>query len=305
VNFEVVCAAAIAAAVPILWAAIGETFSEKAGVINVELEGMMLVGAFTCVLMTHWTGSAPLGFAGAVLGGVLVALCHGVLTLTIGADQLVSGIALLLLSVGLTSYVLVAVFDSGRLSAGLALGNVAIPGLSDLPVLGPVLFDQSLTTYATYLMVPVAVLVMSRTPWGLRVRACGDNPHAADTAGHSVTLTRYQALIFTGSFAGIAGGVLALTQLGAFVDNMIQGLGFVALAMVLAGNWRLRFVVVFALLFGLVQSMQLSLQASGTDVPPQLMSILPYVFTLVALAGLMGRSRPPLFMGRQYVRGLH
>ena len=121
----------------------------------------------------------------------------------------------------------------------------------------------------------------------------------------SVTATRYQALMFAGAFAGIAGGILALTQLGAFVDDMIQGLGFVALAMVLAGNWRLGFVVVFALLFGLVQSVQLSMQASGVDVPPQLMSILPYVFTLLALAGLMGRSRPPAFMGRLYIRGQH
>lgn len=297
-----VAVAAMRTSAPIIFASLGETFSERAGVINVHLEGMMLSGAFAGVLGAYASNDPFIGLAVGIGGGLFFALIHGVATITLGGNQIVSGIALNLLALGVTSYLL-DVFFPGQNAVAPGLSPVAIPGLADIPGIGRVFFQQSLAVYLMYILVPVSIFVLYKTTWGLRVLAAGENPRAADTLGVSVARVRYQALAVAGILAGLGGAVLALSQLSFFVDNLTQGRGFIALAAVLFGNWRPGYVAAAALLFGFADALQLRLQTVGFDIPPELMTMLPYVLTLIVLAGFVGRSRPPRYFGVPYIRG--
>lgn len=288
---------------PVGWAAIGETMSERAGVVNVGLESYMLGGAFGGVITTMYTDSLVLGFLGAMASGVLFALLHGLVCITLGGSQIVSGLALLLLGVGLTGFFLDAFFSGYNARAGTKLNNLDIPILDDIPILGDILFSQSIGTYLLYIAMPVSAFVLYKTPFGLRVIAAGENPHALDAGGLSVARTRYQALILCGALAGLGGAVLSLGQLGAFVYNMVAGRGFIAIAAVVFGNWRPIHAVLGTFVFSVVTALQLQMQSAGVGFAPELMTMTPYLITIAVLAGLVGRAHPPAYYGRTFVRG--
>jgi ABC-type uncharacterized transport system permease subunit len=302
-NFlETVLGSGLRIATPIGFAALGETFSERAGVVNVQIEGMMLTGAFTGVLGAKYSGSGWVGLLCALLAGAGVAALHAVISIMLGADQIVSGIALNLLALGLTSFLLPVFFgDNGATVAGL--GVVDVPWLHDIPLIGPVLFEQASTTYVLYAAVPIAAVVLHRTAWGLRVQACGENPHGADAVGVNVFRIRLEGVLLSGAMAGLGGGVLSLQGLRFFTDNMTPGRGFIAIAAVIFGNWSPVRVVLATAFFGSIDALQLRLQATGVPIPGELLIILPYVAALVVLAGFVGRSRLPSQLAQAYRRG--
>lgn len=297
-----VFAAGTRIAAPIGCAALGETVSERAGVLNVQLEGMMLVGAFGGVLGSDLTGSAWVGLLGAAASGALVAALHALICIVFRAEQIVSGIALNLIALGLTSFLVPVIFgDNTGTVAGL--NAVDVPLLHTIPALGPIFFEQSPAVYLVYGLIPLTMLVLYRTRWGLEVQACGENPHGADTVGVAVARVRFGAVLFAGLLGGLGGGILALSGLRFFVDNITGGRGFIALAAVIFGNWKPGYVALAAWFFGCVDALQLQLQARGVPIPAELLTILPYVATLVVLAGVIGRARMPRQLARAYTRG--
>jgi general nucleoside transport system permease protein len=291
-------AAAVRVATPLLLAATGETVTERAGVINLGLEGMMLAGALAATLgasaVGPWTGLAL-----AVLAGTLLAAAFAAIAIGARADQIIAGTALTLGAVGLTGTIYRQAYGTG--GAGLALPTLApvpIPLLSRIPVLGPALFDQPAPTYLALVALPVVWWVLFRTRPGLALRATGEGAAMARAAGVRTGLVRAAATIVGGGFAGLAGATLVLAQVGTFAEKMTAGRGYVAIAIVVLGRWHPAGVAVAALLFGAATALQYVFQALGLAVPYQLFLMLPYVLTLLALAGAVGRVRAPADLGK-------
>lgn len=292
--------ATIRTATPLLLAAMGELLIERAGLINIGLEGVMLGGAFGAFLGTmHSAGSTAAGFAAAALAGIVIMLVFAVATLGMGADQIITGTAITLLGVGATGTLYRTLY--GTAGANLSIKTspaMAIPFLSALPVVGGALFDQPIVTYFAFAIVPAGWWFFSRTHAGLAVRAIGENPGAALAAGIPVRRYRIVATLVAGALGGLAGGVLVVAQAGTFVENMSAGRGFIAIAIVVLGRWRSLGVGVAALFFAATMSLQYLTQALGIDVPYQLVLALPYVITLAALAGIGGRAVAPATLAR-------
>jgi ABC-type uncharacterized transport system permease subunit len=291
-------AAAVRVATPLLLAATGETVTERAGVINLGLEGMMLAGALAATLGASaegpWTGLAL-----AVLVGMLLAAAFAAIAIVARADQIIAGAALTLGAVGLTGTIYRQAYGTG--GAGLALPTLApvpIPLLSRIPILGPALFDQPTPTYLALVALPVVWWVLFRTRPGLALRATGEGAAMARAAGVRTGLVRIAATIVGGGFAGLAGATLVLAQVGTFAEKMTAGRGYVAIAIVVLGRWHPAGVAVAALLFGAATALQYVFQALGLAVPYQLFLMLPYVLTLLALAGAVGRVRAPADLGK-------
>lgn len=298
-----VLASGVRIGAPIGAAALGETYSGRSGVINVGLEGMMLVGAFAGVLVSGATGSAWVGLLAAMGAGLLVALVHGLISITLRGNQVVSGIAINLVALGGTSFLLEELLRDRQDQTVPGFYSVPIPGLSRIPFLGEVLFRQSLVVYMLYILAAVSVVVLYRTHWGLKVQASGENPHAADAAGIGVNRIRYECVALAGLLAGMGGGMLALSQLRFFTHNLTAGRGFIAIAVVIFGNWRPGQVMLGAGLFGTVDALQLRLQAIGVPVPGEVMTMLPYLVTVLLLAGVARKARMPAYLTRVFVRG--
>lgn len=292
--------AAVALAAPLLFTAMGELISERAGVINIGLEGMMLTGAFTGVLGAHLSGSIWVGFLAGAVGGLLIALLHGVTCFVFRANQVVSGVVLNILALGLTSFGLDAVFGASLNRSVGTLQRVRIPVVSEIPVLGRALFTQTLTTYLAILLVPTVWWVLNRTWVGLALKAAGERPHAAEGLGVRVMRVRWAALTVCGLLAGAGGGQLTLASLGFFTPNVTAGRGFIALAAVVFGRWNPVGTAAAVFLFALADAFQIRAQALGIDLPYQLLASLPYLATLVALAALSRRMRPPAALGLNY-----
>jgi simple sugar transport system permease protein len=291
-------AAAVRVATPLLLAATGETVTERAGVINLGLEGMMLAGALAATLgasaVGPWTGLAL-----AVLAGMLLAAAFAAIAIGARADQIIAGTALTLGAVGLTGTIYRHAYGTG--GAGLALPTLApvpIPLLSRVPILGPALFDQPAPTYLALVALPVVWWVLFRTRPGLALRATGEGAAMARAAGVRTGLVRTAATIVGGGFAGLAGATLVLAQVGTFAEKMTAGRGYVAIAIVVLGRWHPAGVAIAALLFGAATALQYVFQALGLAVPYQLFLMLPYVLTLLALAGAVGRVRAPADLGK-------
>lgn len=286
--------------VPYALAALGGVFSERAGVVNIALEGIMLNGAFAAVLGTYLTGSPLAGVACGVLCGMLTALLHAVVAIRFRADQIISGVAINLLAVGATKFFLKIFFDSSSNSARVeGLANLAlIPGDGRLAgiVNGTVGNPLILLTVA---LVFIAHFAMYRTVFGLRLRAVGEHPQAAATLGVKVNALRYVCVIISGALAGLAGTWLALDQ-HQFTDNMSNGRGYIALAAVIFGRWRPRGAAAACLLFGFAEALQITLQSWEMGIPPQFIQMIPYVLTMVALAGFIGKSTAPAAVGKPY-----
>jgi general nucleoside transport system permease protein len=291
-------AAAVRVTTPLLLAATGETVAERAGVINLGLEGMMLAGALAGTLGASaagpWTGVAL-----AVVAGTALAAVFAVVSIAARADQIIAGTAVTLGAVGLTGTIYREAY--GVHGAGLTLPTLApvtIPGLARIPVLGPALFAQPAPTYIALLALPAIWWLLFRTRVGLALRATGEAAEMARAAGVRTTLVRTGATLVGGAFAGLAGATLVLAQVGSFAENMTAGRGYVAIAIVVLGRWHPVGVAIAALLFGAATALQFVFQALGLAVPYQLFLMLPYVLTLLALAGAVGRVRAPADLGK-------
>jgi len=291
-------AAAVRVATPLVLAATGETITERSGVINLGLEGTMLAGALAATLgATAWGPWS--GVACAIVAGMLLAAVFALLAVGARADQIITGTAITLAAFGLTGTIYRQAYGSG--GAGLTiptLKSLAIPGLSQIPVLGSALFDQPAPTYLALLAMPIVWWVLFRTRLGLALRATGEGAAMARAAGVRTNLIRSGATVVGGGFAGLAGASLVLAQVGSFTEGMTAGRGYVAIAIVVLGRWHPGGIALGALLFGVATALQFLLQTLGLDAPYQLFLMLPYLLTLFALAGAVGRVRAPADLGR-------
>jgi simple sugar transport system permease protein len=298
-----VLAGAIRVASPILLAAIGEIYSERSGTINVGLEGQMLTGALIGFLGVYYSGNQWLGLVVGSLSGALIAAIVGLMCISLFANQVVTGVAINLFCLGMTTYIYRALFGvTMGIPTTETMQAVQIPFLSDLPFLGPIFFQQKLYVYGTLLIAGLAAFLLYKTTWGLNVRAVGEHPSATETAGVSVVATRYGCVLVSGLLAGLGGAMLSVGEVGYFTQNMSAGRGFMGLAIVVFGAWDPLKATGAALLFGAADALQRSLQAVGVGLPPQLMLSIPYLLPIVALAFASGRSRAPAMLGTPYKR---
>src|SRR5579884_3706322 len=297
-------AATLQFATLLLLPALGGVISERSGVVNIAMEGMMLVGAYAAVMTTKSTNSVFVGILGAMVAGALISLVHAVVSINFKADQIVSGVAINIAALGLTNYLLF-VQTGGQgvpsLSNNLRLPNVTLGPLSRIPFLGPVLFQQNVIFYLAILILIGIQLLLFRTNIGLRIRAVGEHPLAADTAGVNVRAVRYACVIASGVLSGLAGAFLSLGIAGIFNSNMTAGAGFIALAAMVFGKYIPLGAAGACLVFGLGEALSGRLQDSGID--PNLLSTLPYILTLIALVGLVGRTVAPAADGIPYEPG--
>lgn len=291
-------ASAVRVSTPLLLAALGETLAERGGVINLGIEGAMLAGALGAALGAT-AGGLWFGAVGAAAAGVLMAGLFAAVAIVMRADQIITGTAVTLASVGLTGVIYREAY--GTAGAGLSLPTfpaMPVPGLAGLPVVGEALFTQPAPTYLAWLLVPILWWVLYRTRWGLALRASGESREAALAAGVRVRGLRVVATLAGGMLAGLAGGTLVLAQVGTFTEEMTAGRGYIAIAIVVLGRWHPGWVLGASLLFGAATAMQFLFQAAGLDVPYQVFLMLPYGLALLALAGGMGRARAPGELGR-------
>jgi len=285
---------AVRLGVPLALAAMGETISERSGVINIGLEGSMIAGALGGALGALFFDGAGGGVLVGAVAGTCLALLFAAFSVGLGTDQIITGTAVTLGGLGLTGAIYQARF--GATGTALTLPTLApapVPGLSSLPGIGTVLFSQPPTAYLAYVLAPLLWYFLFRTEWGLELRAVGEAPDAARAAGVRVRLVRLWATLFGGALAGIGGAHLALAHAGTFAENMSAGRGFIAIAVVVLGRWNPVLVLLAALFFGAASALQFFLQALGLDLPYQLFLAFPYLLTLAALAGWLGRARAP------------
>ncbi|WP_454851440.1 ABC transporter permease [Promicromonospora soli] len=296
-------AGGVAFAVPMFLAASGELVSERAGVLNLSVDGMILVGAFSGALVAMHTDSAPFGVAGAIAAAVVLAALQAVLSVHLRANQLITGIALNALALGATSYGARLAFADGGADEVPGFDSVSVPLLNRIPILGQALFHESLLTYAAVGMaIAVALVVSPRRPWGLVIDAVGEDPVVADHAGVRVGLVRWCVILLTGGSAGLAGALLALSELRGFTEGMTAGMGYVAIVAVIAGSWKVGRVAVACAVFGTAHALEFAMPTLGVDVPVALLVMSPYVIALVAVSGLVGRNRGPAALTKPFVR---
>lgn len=274
---------AIRLATPLLLAALGGLYSERSGVINIGLEGLMLAGAFTAAVTTHYSGNPWVGLLAAILAGIAVALIHAVACIRYRADQVVSGTAINILFLGVPALLSGAMFASTG-------ATPQVPKEQLLPY-APIIL--------AFALVPATWWVLNRTPFGLRLRAVGENPEAADTAGVNVARIRYAGVLLSGALAAIGGAYLSIGQSSLFTRNMTAGRGFIALAALIFGKWRPVQTMLACLLFGVAEALSIQMQGVS-QIPVQFIQIIPYVLTIVVLAGFIGHSRAPRALGLPY-----
>ncbi len=298
-------AATLRFATPLAFAAMGGIFSERSGVVNIGLEGMMLVGAFFAVWGALWSGTWVVGLAMAMLFGGLLALIHGFFCIHMRADQIVSGFAVNLIALGVTGFLFTKIYPSGIPRGISRVPNVELGFLEGMPVVGGFLYgvfgSLNLLVWMMLATVVLTYVVLFKTSIGLRIRAVGEHPRAADTVGISVYRVRYGAVITSGVLAALGGAFLSLGFVGNFAENMTSGRGFIALAAVIFGKWRPGWAFAATLLFGFGFALAIPLQREA-GISENLISTVPYVLTLIAVAGLIGRSIPPAAVGRPYIK---
>jgi simple sugar transport system permease protein len=289
---------------PVLLAALGETFAEQSGVLNVGIEGTILLGALASFLVTYYTGALWFSVLAAVVVGVTVNIFLAWMYVTVRASQVVSGLVFNVLALGIASTVYRKALGNSAVPESIAMFQpLHIPFIGSLPVIGPVFFGQSVLFYLTIALAFVAHFVLFRTNFGLALRASGENPAAADSAGISVQRMRYAGTLISGAAAGMAGAYRVLAQGGVFRESIVSGQGFIALGIVIFGRWHPLKATVAALIFGACDALQLSLQIFGTRVPPQLLLALPYVVTILAISGLFGgKAVQPAALMTPYVQ---
>lgn len=297
-----VLAASVRLATPLVLAALGEIFAERSGVINLGIEGIMLVGGFVGFSVTVLTGNPWLGIVGGILIGVLMGLIFAFTTVTLRAEQIVTGLAMLILCNGAAIYAYRVQFGHYRIIPQIEpFRQFPIPVLADIPLLGPILFNQNILTLLMLLLVPVCAATLSWTRFGLRLSAAGEFPAAVDTVGVNVAALRYAAVLIGGALAGLAGAYFPLAELGFYSNSMVGGRGFIALALVVFGRWSPVLALAGGLLFGVIDALQIRFQLLGSAIPPQFLIMMPYLLTILVM--LVGRSRrAPSALGTPYIR---
>lgn len=293
-------AAMLRFATPLAFAAIGGVLNERAGIVNIGLEGMMLAGAFFGIWATAWSGSWVIGILFAMLFGGFLALIHAFFSIHLRTDQIVSGFAINFLALGLTGYLFRSIYGTqGTPSDVDRIPDVRLPGIREIPFVGDIFGQLNLMIWLMLALVVTAWLVLFKTPVGLRLRAVGEHPRAADTVGVNVYVVRYLAVVASGMLAALGGAYLSIGFTGTFNENMTAGRGFIALAAVILGKWSPLGAFGATLLFGFGFAVSIPLQREA-DISANLLSTLPYVLTLIALVGVIGRSIPPAAVGRPY-----
>ncbi|MCH7480216.1 MAG: ABC transporter permease [Chloroflexi bacterium] len=302
INLTGMLVSSLVRATPIAFAALSGIYSERSGVVNIGIEGMMLVGAQIAVVVASLTGSLFIGLIGGILAGGVVGMLHAVLSIRYKVNQIVSGAGIIILSLGLTSYLHRSVLEvySELNTPGPAIAAFQIPFLWKIPVIGPLFFNQSPVIYLLFFMIVATVIIMNHTRWGLRVRAVGEHPRAADTLGINVYRTRFQSVLISGMIAGLAGAYMSIGSAGRFNEGMTAGKGFLGLAAMIFGNWEPVGAFFGALIFGFFDSWQEKLSILQVGIPVELLGMAPYLATMIVLAGLIGRSRMPAANGVPY-----
>ncbi|WP_427173893.1 ABC transporter permease [Arthrobacter sp. 92] len=298
-------AGSVTLAVPLVFGSLSGVLCERVGVVNIAIEGQLLLGAFSAAVVATVTGNVYLGLISAAVAGALVSLVLAVVSIKYLVNQIIVGVVLNVLISGLTSFLFSTLLtaDPQHLNKPGRLQPVDIPFLADIPVIGPILFRQSLVGYLMYVAVIVVYVGLFHTKWGLRVRAVGEHPQAADTVGINVNRTRFRNVLMGGAVAGIGGSFFTLVSVDAFSKDMSGGRGYIALAALIFGRWNPIGAFLAALLFGFADNLQSIITIIGSPVPSQFMAMLPYALTVIAVAGLVGRSRPPAASGIPYVKG--
>lgn len=289
---------------PLAYAALGELIAERAGIVNLGVEGMMLIGAVVGFIVSLKTGSVAAGFLLAAVAGGILAAVHGIMTINLRTNQIVMGLTLTLLGTGLSSYI---GNNYGYKALSHTLSPVKIPLLDKIPWIGRIFFQHDVMVYLAPVVIVVVGLIITRTRWGLWLRATGESPAAADAAGVPVFVVRHAAVAIGGMLAGIAGAYLSVVYTRSWSDQMTAGRGWIAIALVIFASWRPLLVLPGAMLFGFIDALNFQLQAKGVSVPSQYLSMMPYVFTLVVLALVWTRQRRrnwgmPLALGNPYER---
>jgi general nucleoside transport system permease protein len=298
VVWSALLAAMLRYATPLLFAALGGLFSERSGVINIGLEGMMLMGAFWGLWGAEVTGSWLIGLLIGMVSGILLALIHALFSVTLRADQIVSGFSLNFLAAGITGFFYVSIYGTQGTPDNIPRApDVTIPLLEDIPFVGDVIGRMNILIWLGLLTALLTWVVVFRTPMGLRLRSVGENPLAAQTAGVSPVRVRYVAVAISGMLAAMGGAYLSIGFVGSFVENMTAGRGYIALAVLICGRWMPRGALIFACLFGFFSALAQRLPVFSESAAT-LFQALPYVITLIAVAGVVGRSIPPAAIGR-------
>lgn len=297
-------AAALALSVPLIFGAMGGVLSERVGVVNVAIEGQLLGGAFSSALIATITHSVVAGLVAAAVAGMLVSLILAAFSIKYLVDQVIVGIVLNVLVSGITGFFYTSLMANNTSAFNLppTLPTIAIPGLSAIPIIGPVLFKQTLIVYLMYIAVAAVYYALFHTRWGLRVRSVGEHPKAADTVGINVNRTRLWTVVLAGAIAGFGGAYFTIGGVGGFVKDMTSGLGYIALAAVIFGRWDPIRATLAALLFGFANALQSVLSLLNAPIPSEFLKMLPYLVTIFAVAGLVGQSRGPAASGKPYIK---
>ncbi|VXC02580.1 ABC transporter permease [Arthrobacter sp. 9V] len=298
-------AGSVTLAVPLVFGSLSGVLCERVGVVNIAIEGQLLGGAFTAALVATMTGSPYIGLIAAAAAGAAVSMVLAVFSIKYLVNQIIVGVVLNVLVSGLTGFLYgtLMVPNKEQFNTPGRLDILPIPLLSDIPIIGPILFEQSIAGYLMYIAVAVVWFGLFKTRWGLRVRAVGEHPQAADTLGINVNATRFWNVTLGGAIAGIGGAVFTLVTIDSFTKDISGGRGFIALAALIFGRWNPIGAFLASLLFGFAYNLQSILGIIGTPVPSQFMAMLPYLVTIFAVAGLVGKSRGPAASGIPYVKG--
>jgi ABC-type uncharacterized transport system permease subunit len=306
-NLPGMVQATLMAATPLTLGAMAGIFCERAGIINIAIEGMMLAGAFAAVAFASIFDSLWMGLLAASLVGGLMAALHAVLSVKYKVDQIISGTVINILAAGGTRFLNLRLLEPAGMSTPGSFGVISIPVLSEIPIVGPIFFENQPTVYIMFILLIVVNFVIFATPWGLRMRACGEHPRAADTVGVPVNRMRYVSVIIGGLVAGIGGAYFSLGVVGTFEDGMTRGQGFVALAAMIFGNWNPVGGFLAALLFGFADALQVKMQILqpvlpfiNQPIPPEFLQMAPYILTIVVVAGVVGRAVAPAAEGKPY-----
>lgn len=290
---------------PLIFGAMCGVLSERVGVVNIAIEGQLLAGAFTSAIVATVTGNPFIGLLAAAVAGVLVSFVLAAFAIKYFVDQVIVGVVLNVLVVGLTSFLFSQLLSphADTLNSPPRFPRLPIPVLADIPIIGPMLFNQTVIVYLMYVTVIAVYLGLFHTRWGLRLRAVGEHPQAADTVGINIARTRFWNVSLGGAIAGLGGAFFTLGSVGAFNKEMTAGAGYIALAAVIFGQWDPIRATLAALLFGFASNLQNTLGVIGSPVPSEFMLMLPYVVTIFAVAGLVGKVRGPAAAGKPYVKG--
>jgi general nucleoside transport system permease protein len=302
-NVIIISQGTLTESIPLILGALAGCLCERSGVINIAIEGQLLFGAFTAAIVASAFGGLWVGLVAGSLAGGLVGVLLAVFAISFLMDQIILGVVLNVLALGMTDYFYDRLMSTNpNYNTGITFGNIKIPVLSQIPIIGPIFFDSTIFLYITYVAIIAIQVALFHSRWGLRVRAVGEHPTAADTVGIRVLWTRYRNVILGGLVAGIGGAYLTIGSVGSFIPDISSGFGYIALAALIFGRWTPLGALAAALLFGFCEEMALVLPTVNPVLPAPIMNMAPYVATIIAVAGLVGRVRPPKADGQPYVK---